>query len=172
MEEAQLRPATPDDALALAVLASQVFIDTYAPDGISAKIAREVTQTFAVESMARLLTDDTTQVVVAEQRGHLQGFAQWRRGAFATLPDLPSAEVQRLYVLRSFAGHGLGSRLLARCEQDAQAAGASQVWLTAWVENSRALGFYPRLGYVDSGKTQYVFEDETFENRVLVKRLR
>ena len=37
-----LRDARPDDALALSVLSTAVWVDTYATDGVRATIAREV----------------------------------------------------------------------------------------------------------------------------------
>ena len=37
-----LRPATPADAPTLSALAIQVFLDTYAPEGIRPAVAREV----------------------------------------------------------------------------------------------------------------------------------
>ena len=166
-----LRPATPSDALALSVLASQVFVETYGPEGISPRFAREVTQTFDVRALASLLAGGDTRVVVAEEADRLQGFVQWRAGQQALLPDLPSAEVQRLYVLRALAGRGIGSRLLARAEGDAASLGAKQSWLTAWVGNKSALAFYARRGYGAAGTAPYVFEDESWDNQVLVKPL-
>lgn len=124
-----------------------------------------------MRSLASLLAGGDTHVVVAEEDDRFQGFVQWRAGHQALLPDRPSAEVQRLYVLRALAGRGIGSRLLARAESDAAALGLQQSWLTAWVGNERALAFYARQGYRLAGSTPYVFEDESWDTQVLMKPL-
>jgi len=167
-----LRFAGPSDALCIGVLATQVFLDTYATDGIRPSLAREVQHHLSADAIARLLADPATVFIVAERTGHLIGFAQVTIGATHERagPDA-TVELDRLYVQRAFAGKGVGTMLLGRAEELARARGAGALWLTAWVGNRRALAFYARRGYVDAGATTYVFENEQHENRVLVRPL-
>ena len=105
-----LRPATADDALCLGVLAMQVFLDTYATDGIRPPIAREALDSYAPAVYQRLLQTPGLFILVAEQQGHLVGFAQVAMGATHTLVDHPApAELDRLYVQEHFTGRGLVS---------------------------------------------------------------
>lgn len=177
-----LRPARPDDALVLGALATQVFLDTYATDGIRSALVREVQQSFGPEAMARLLARPTVGLLVAEQQGHLLGFVQFAPGArhhvvdeWADGPaDPATAEIERLYVLRHFQGQGLGKALMAAAAGQARDAGCTRLWLTAWVGNAHARAWYGRQGWRDIGATPYCFksdgfEGESFENRVLVK---
>lgn len=76
-----LRVADANDALCIAVAGTQVFLDTYAPDGIRPTLAREVLDHFSTAAVAALLRDPATTFVVAESSGHLLGFVQWTRGA-------------------------------------------------------------------------------------------
>ena len=48
-------------------------------------------------------------------------------------------------------------------------AGADSPWLAVWTGNKRALTFYRALGYESVGTMAYTFEDQTYENQVLVK---
>jgi hypothetical protein len=50
------RLALPSDALCLSVLATQVFLDTYATQGIRPAIAREVRQYLSEEAFAEILS--------------------------------------------------------------------------------------------------------------------
>lgn len=168
----QLRAATPDDALCIGVLATQVFLDTYATEGIRPAIAREALQTMAPGVFAPLLAEPSIRFLLAERNEHLVGFVQW------TFPEphemvhaRQPAELQRLYVQERFAAQGVGTRLLRAAEADAAALGADLMWLTAWSGNQRARGFYARRGYVDAGTTSHRFEGETFENRLFVRPL-
>ena len=167
-----LRVAEPSDALCIGVLATQVFLDTYAMDGIRPSLAREVLHHLSTGAIARSLADPATVFLVAERAGHLIGFAQLTIGAtHACAGPEATVELGRLYVQRAFAGKGVGTMLLARSEELARARGAGSLWLTAWVGNRRALAFYARRGYADVGATTYEFEDEQYENRVFVRPL-
>jgi GNAT superfamily N-acetyltransferase len=171
-DDLRYRPATAADALCLGVLATQVFLDTYAPAGIRPALAREVLASCSVEAYAALLADPGVRIAVAECAGHLAGFAQLRLDApHPGLPGLRAAELDRLYVQEPFTGRGVGRRLLQEAERTAAASGAQAVWLTAYVGNARALAFYPRQGYADAGATVFEFEGESHGNRIFVKPL-
>lgn len=167
-----LRDARPDDALVIGVLGTQVFLDTYATSGIRPLLAREVREHFATETIAARLAEPHTRFVLAERAGHLIGFAQLGLGARQALVAAePAVELQRLYVQARFSGQGVGKALVAASAKRAAAWGARALWLTAWVGNERALAWYRRQGWRELGSTDYVFEDERFENRVFERRV-
>ena len=167
-----LRLATPADALCIGVLATQVFLETYATEGVRPSLAREVLAHCSTAAIADRLAQPSTRFIVAEAVGHLRGFAQLSCESRHALVDARrAAQLDRLYVQARFSGIGLGMTLLRHVEQCAAQFGADVLWLTAWVENRRALAFYRRQGYEDVGATPYVFEDEQYENRVMRKSL-
>jgi ribosomal protein S18 acetylase RimI-like enzyme len=166
------RPAVPADALCLSALAIQVFLHTYATEGIRPPIAREVFGTYAEAAFHRHIDEPHTRLRVAEREGHLLGFSQLTLGATHPLaPAGTQAELLRLYVQEPFTAMGVGTRLLREAEDVARAAGAGVLWLTPWVHNQRARAFYARRGYEDCGLTWFTFEGESHENRVLARRL-
>ncbi len=174
MNDLVLRAADAADAPCVSALAAQVFLDTYATDGITRWFVRELDEHLSVTAIAALLARADTRVVLAERAGRLIGFAQCTRATTHGLLDTPAAqavELDRLYVQRPFLATGVGSALLRRAEADATAAGAAVLWLTAWVGNARALRFYAARGYADRGATTYTFDGETFENRLFARRL-
>lgn len=167
------RPARPDDALCLGVLSTQVFLDTYATQGIRRAIANEALGLHSVAAYEALLADASVTLLVAECAGHLIGFSQVGNGASDPLvPTAAASELRRLYVQAPFTGRGVGRDLLRQAEKAAAARGAEMLWLTAWEGNARALRFYPRCGYEDLGGTVYSIEGEQFPNRLLGKRIR
>lgn len=172
----ELRAARADDALCLSVLAMQVYLHTYATQGIRAAIAREVHAEFAPAVFEALLGRADTWLQMAEQQGHLIGFAQNTWGAAhaftqALAPAARPAELARLYVQEPFTAHGVGSALLLSAEQAASDRGCDLLWLTPWVHNHRALAFYARRGYTDCGETVHLIEGEKHGNRVFAKVL-
>lgn len=173
MDNLLIRPALPADALCLHVLATQVFVETYSVSGIREALAREVVSQFSLEACTRLLAKPGSRILLAEIEHHLVAFAEVRVGAgHGLVGDVPAAELNRLYVQRPFIRRSIGSALLREAERTAAKSGASTLWLTAWVGNTRALGFYASQGYRELGVTQHEFEGEQVENRLFAKAVR
>jgi diamine N-acetyltransferase len=167
-----LRRAAAADALCISVLATQVFLDTYATDGIRPSIAREVHEHFSPAAVSALLAAPSSRLIVAERAGHMIGFAQLTLGSIHELvPARPTAELNRLYVQERFAGSGVGKALLGEAEALAAAEGAVTLWLACWAGNHRALAFYARRGYEELGAARYVFENERYETRIFAQAL-
>ena len=168
----QLRAARADDALCLGVVATQVFLDTYATQGIRDAIAQEVQRAFSTEAMRALINAPNTSLWLAERAGHVIGFAQWTVGTTQALVQSPRpAELDRLYVQEPFTRAGVGSALLRQAEAAAAQAGCTALWLSPWVHNERALAFYARHGYINLGLTTFLMEGEAIDNYALSKSL-
>lgn len=166
---ARLRIAAPNDAESISGLAILVFLSTYAADGVRADLTREALTVCSVARFAAALADPHQRLVLIESRDHLLAFSQLSLTPSAARPGAPAGyELIRLYVHPAFQRQSLGRRLLAdveaQCRTNAQA-----LWLTAWSGNRRALDFYRVLGFRDIGAKPYVFESQTYENRILLK---
>jgi diamine N-acetyltransferase len=167
-----LRAASATDAQCLGVLATQVWLDTYATDGIRETIAAEVLHSFSPEAIGALIAAPAVTIVLAENNAHLIGFAQWTAGAdHALVNGVNPAELDRLYVQERAAGRGVGTLLLESAERTARSQGIDALWLQAWVHNDRALRFYSKHAYVDLGSSEFWMGPEVHENRVLAKQL-
>jgi ribosomal protein S18 acetylase RimI-like enzyme len=167
-----LRIGAPGDALSVAALAIQVFLDTYATDGIRSDLAREAFNEYSSLRFEERLADPTRLFILAEREGHLLGFAELSLVHTRPNDQTPEGkELIRLYVQPAFQREGIGSALLRSAELKCASPQAQTLWLTAWAGNQRALSFYRACGYHDVGSTSYVFEGNAYENRILVKQL-
>jgi diamine N-acetyltransferase len=167
-----LRMACGDDAVTIAALAVQVFLDTYATEGIRPDLAREAFSEYGVHAFAARLAEPGRSFVLVEKDDGLLGFTE------VVLSALPSpagrgagAQLVRLYVHPAAQRLGLGRALLMRAEQLVQAAKLTSLWLTAWDGNHKARAFYAHAGYEDVGATTYSFQSHTYANRVFAKPL-
>ncbi|WAC73992.1 GNAT family N-acetyltransferase [Roseateles sp. SL47] len=169
---ATLRQAAAHDADTLSALGIQVFLDTYATDGIRPDLAREALQEFSSAEWLDRLSQPQRRVVLAEVGRGLIGFAEVQLAPTpAPGTDTLGAELVRLYVQPAFQRSGVGTQLIAAAEQMAQSARLPSLWLTAWEGNHRALAFYARRGYADRGDTFYEIEGQRYVNRVLQRML-
>jgi GNAT superfamily N-acetyltransferase len=156
-----IRTANEGDAAAVSQLADLTFREAYADDNPAGDIERHCAQTFTAERQRAEIAAAGTSVFVAAAAGQLVGYAQVQVGAPAPSgtigdPGASSAELRRLYVVRSCYGTGLGRALLARAIDCARASRATSLWLCVWERNARAIGFYRKLGFRAIGAEEFV----------------
>lgn len=150
------------------MLAAQVWLHTYATDGISVVIARYVLAELSAAKFAAMLTRECSTVLVAEVNGHTVGYALVKEGV-ACPNGGPNVEVASLYVQEHFVGKGIGSALLRACQQLALLrTGSSAVWLTVNAKNYPAIAFYKKHGLAQTGTAYFELGGEKHENHVLV----
>jgi GNAT superfamily N-acetyltransferase len=172
MHDVACRLAAPVDAPTLSALAIQVFLGTYAEDGIGPSVAHEAHELLSPTAFDAALADPTHTLVLAERDGRLLGFAQLAfPSRHALVPHENSAELVRLYVQERSTRRGIGRALLGQAEDEAVVRGASTLWLSVWAPNLRALAFYDRCGYASLGASIYRYRDDVYETRVFSKRL-
>jgi len=163
------RTATPQDALTLSVLATQVFLDTYATRGVDTDLAKEASVMYSQAEFLKRLQDPNVDITVAQNGDYFVAFLDLTSGTRCPVASIEGLEVMRLYVQAPFQRRGVGRQLMALAERRALDRGSRHLWLTAWSGNARALAFYPTIGYQDVGATPYVIEGKEYENRVFVK---
>ena len=73
------------------------------------------------------------------------------RKSLAAFSDKPSAELMRIYFLKSYHGTGLAAQLLNYCFDFLRTKGFEQVYLSVWEHNERAKAFYTKHGFINSG---------------------
>ncbi len=168
----ELRIATPSDAVTVSALSVQVFLDTYATEGIRPDLAREAFLEYSTDAFDKRLREAKRTFIVAEAGAGLLGYAEVHLSPLtAPAEQISGAELVRLYVQPAAQRRGVGRALLERMEQAVLAASSPSIWLTAWEGNSNARAFYARMGYSDVGATTYTFQGNTYGNRVFVKHL-
>jgi len=163
-----VRPAVAADARTLAALAIQVWLDTYATDGMNDLLASHVLGEFTPAKFAASIEDAGTCLLVAEIDRHLVGYALVRFGVAQPLVASTDTELCTLYVQEPFTGCGVGSALLREVRAAVrERTGTEALWLSVNVRNRRACDFYEKHGLVEKGRTHFVLGEGRHENHVL-----
>ncbi len=156
----RLLPADGGDPAAmarLAALATAAYLPHYADlwtDGGLGYAARA----FAPARLAALAGDPRVRLRLITARGEPAGFAQWQLPAAALIdgatgePGCAAVYLERLYLLRSATGLGLGAAVLAAVEDDAREQGLAAVWLRAMSCRPALVAYYRRHGYEPVGE--------------------
>jgi ribosomal protein S18 acetylase RimI-like enzyme len=145
----EIRPATPDDAAAIAAVGRETWHDTY--DGIMGREAVEerVAEWYDPGTVRGYFADEAFRAYVAETADGVVGYAYSRRGQDVNADD-PGTGVWHLpavYVHPDAQGDGIGAALVGRVEADARDADAGVVRLVVLAANEAARGFYEARGY-------------------------
>jgi len=152
------------DAESLSALGAQVWLHTYATQGIRASIAKYVVAEFTPDRFCLMIEDSDCRLVVAEHCGHLLGYSLVTLGNACPDTQEHQAELVNLYVLEHFSGRGIGTKLLRESEKI-----DGKLWLAVNVKNDRAIAFYEQRGYQKVGETDFHLDDEKHKNYVLVQ---
>jgi ribosomal protein S18 acetylase RimI-like enzyme len=163
-----IRSATASDASMIAALGMQVWLHTYATDGISPLIADYVLAEFTAGKIGALLDDPDVALLVAEIGGNLVGFVLIRFGSESRQAKT-SVEIERIYVQEHFHRRGIGTALMQGAQEESERrTGSRRVWLMVYIHNVDAIAFYLRHGFVRAGVGYFELGDERHENHLLV----
>jgi len=146
----QIRPAEPDDALAVArvhVRSWQVAYRTLLPDEYLDGLRPEERAGRYVFGSLDPLTPAT---IVASEAGAIRGFATTAPARDADVPD--HGELWALYVDPDWWGRGIGTALASAARAQLAALGFQQAVLWLLAGNSRAARFYRHDGWVPDGR--------------------
>lgn len=168
----QIRVGTPSDADCLSVLATQVWLHTYATDGITDVIAQYILAELTPTKMVASLSDPDTCFFVVEYKRGLVGFATIKFGVPCPGEFGPGVELQTLYVQEHFVGFGVGKSLLHTATAKTLEQPNLPLWLTVNAKNTHAIAFYERQGFSRISSTFFVLGQERHENYLLIRRNR
>jgi len=140
--------ATAKDAVLLAAIARDTFIESHGHSAPAADIDAYINEKYSTAVFIEELNDPGNIYHILYHEGKAAGFSK-------IIFDLPYtgstlqniAKLERIYLLKAFYGLQLGLQLLrfnmALCQQHHQ----QGIWLYVWKENARAVHFYTRAGF-------------------------
>ena len=143
---------TVSDVSILRGIARDTFIETFSEANKAEDMERYLTENFSEEQLARELSNPDSFFYVAEVNGHVVGYLKLNTAHAQTEPQAANAlEIERIYVLGSYHGGGVGQALSHHAMSVAEDRKASYVWLGVWEHNHRALRFYEKNGFIAFG---------------------
>jgi ribosomal protein S18 acetylase RimI-like enzyme len=168
-----LRPATADDAAALAAFAALTFTDTYRDLDDAQEIADYVAEHFRPDVMAGVIADPRCATLLACAGDRLAGYAIVRDEAAPPCVAGPAPlQLWRLYLDHAFIGRGLGAALLQAAHDEAARRGGRTLWLGVYDRNVRAVAFYERAGFALVGGRDFLFGGRIYVDPIYATTVR
>jgi diamine N-acetyltransferase len=155
-EEIALRLCVTGDEDALALVGAATFLETFAGLLTGSDILTHCRVQHGAAQYAAWLENPDYKLCLAELNRAPVGFA------VLSPPDLPVAvtnddmELKRIYLLHRFQGGGLGRRLLEWSVAQARSLRKRRLLLGVKADNTGALAFYDRVGFVRIGERKFL----------------
>lgn len=160
------RDATAADAALMAEIGTRTFVETfghlYSKENLDAFLENHSESVWRSE-----LENPAFAVRIAEIDGQAVGFAKLGPPSLPFDPRGPSAELRQLYVLAPWQGRGIAHDLMRWAIDHARAQGASDLYLSVFVDNHRARRFYERYGFAFVGTYAFMVGTHADEDHVM-----
>lgn len=156
------------DVVRLSLLFQQVYLQTYALEGITFEFAHFIQKRFSPRVLEDLIQNEPARLLVAYYSGNPVGAAEVHFEGVCPIDKVVGPELSKLYVLERFCGQGVGFGLLGEVEKELRLKGHTSLWLEAWENNLRAVQFYQRQQYQIIGRADFTIE-ATYKNWVMRK---
>ena len=165
------RDATPQDGPELDAMARAVWLETFGHSGSAEDIALYLAKAYGPHGdLTRHLSDADHRFRLACADGAIVGYAK------LSVPWLPeqwvgprARQLSQLYVEGAHRGAGVAQALMDWTICTARAEGASELLLTVWEENPRAMRFYEKRGFEHIGDYEFPMGKQI--DRDLIMRL-
>ena len=162
----KLRSAAAGDCAALAALSIEVWTGTYLREGVNETFARFVLNSFTPGHFADLLNDPGETLIISQNRVGIDGYIRVTENRASPVGG-PTVEISTLYVQPRHHGRGIGEALLRAGLDHCEAKGFGAPWLATNSENTPAIAFYHRQGFVTVGDTVFEIDGVGYPNTVL-----
>ncbi len=149
MENIILKRATASDLAQLQVISKQTFLEAFSSTNNEDDMIQYVEKSFSRVQLQSELENNDTAFYLATLADSVIGYLKLNFGQSQTeLKDKEGMEIERIYVSKDYLGKEVGKLLMEKAIQVAQSAGVNYVWLGVWEENSRAISFYQKNGFI------------------------
>jgi ribosomal protein S18 acetylase RimI-like enzyme len=167
-----IREAELGDAENIAVLKQQVWISTYAVEGIRKEFSDYVLSEFTLPKVQQGILDGGTKTLIAVVDGHVIGCVEVVANLVCPVqPTAGSSEISVLYVLERFCGIGVGQLLLDEAFVLMRSFSVTTTWLTVYHQNDRAINFYRKNHFEQVGTTNFEMGGNEYENYIMIRQL-
>ena len=153
MENIDIRRVTLNDIDQLQKISRQTFYETFSAGNTEENMKQYLEEGFSLEKLTAELNDKNSAFYFAVLDNHIIGYLKLNFGTSQTeLQDDKALEIERIYVVQKFHRKRVGQLLYEQAMQIARQMNADYVWLGVWEENTRAINFYKKNGFVEFDK--------------------
>lgn len=163
------------DAPALAALARDTFVETFAHLYDPADLDSFLAEAKTPEALARWIANPSARIMLAEDGDQFAGYCIINLNSKLDYDGKGSrvADLDQLYMLSPWQGQGIAPRLMDWAIGAAREGGAEHLILSVWQGNHKAQHFYRKYGFEEAGTAHFMVgrqRDDEFIYRLILSR--
>lgn len=161
MDNITIQKITIDDLVRLQKVGRQTFFETFSPNNTPENISKYLNEGFSESQLTKELTNPNSEFYFAIFEGAAIGYLKINFGTSQTeLQDDQAIEIERIYILNEFQGKRVGQLLYNKAVDIARERKVQYLWLGVWEENTKAIDFYKKNGFVAFDKHIFKLGDD------------
>lgn len=153
MNQIKINKASLEDFKIIQEIGRQTFLESFASSTTEADMAEYLEESFNEKKISSELANPGSMFFIALDNENLVGYLKVNTGKTQKeLQDDTALEIERIYVKSSHHGKMVGQLLYSKALEIAMLQNKAYLWLGVWEENSRAIRFYEKNGFVTFDK--------------------
>lgn len=147
------------------------FAETFAVNNTAENMAKYLTEEFSLARLSEQIDNKDCVFFFARLGERVIGYLKLNFGESQTeLKGTSAMEIERIYVLNEFHGKKVGQLLYQKAIDVASEMQMNYVWLGVWEENTRALNFYKKNGFVAFDQHIFMLGDDK-QTDIMMKKV-
>lgn len=172
MENLRIKKATISDIEQLQKIGRQTFQEAFSEGNSEENMAIYLEEGFSLKKLTTELNSTNSEFHFAILADQVIGYLKLNFGQSQTeLKDEGALEIERIYVLQEFHGKKVGQALYEKAIQIANQKDVQYIWLGVWEENTRAINFYKKNGFVEFDTHIFKLGDDEQTDIMMKKEL-
>ena len=157
MNEMELYQVQKSDLLALQEISRQTFFDTFAIANKEEDMNQYLEVNFSLDQLVEELNNPSTSFFFAKSNNEILAYLKLNEAEAQTEKrEVPSMEIERIYVRKEYQNRGVGQFLLDFSFQLTKNKKMKLIWLGVWEHNVSAIRFYERNQFQLFGKHSFI----------------
>jgi ribosomal protein S18 acetylase RimI-like enzyme len=170
MTNIDIKEVSINDIVELQKISRQTFHETFAKLNSEENMAKYLEEELSIEKLTAELNNTNSAFYFAVYNAQVIGYLKLNFGESQTeLKEQKAVEIERIYVLKEFHGQHIGQLLYDKAIQVARKKNAEYVWLGVWEENTKAINFYKKNGFIEFDKHIFLLGDDA-QTDIMMKR--
>lgn len=157
MNEFEIHQVQKTDLLALQEISRQTFLDTFGEVNTSEDMNHYLEVNLSMEQLTLELSNPHTTFYFAKNGKEILAYLKLNVAEAQTeRRNIPSMEIERIYVRKEYQNRGVGQFLLDYSIQITKYKQLNLIWLGVWEHNLSAIRFYERNQFKFFGKHSFM----------------
>ncbi|KEK09202.1 GNAT family N-acetyltransferase [Lysinibacillus fusiformis] len=150
----------------------ETFNDTFKDQNSPENMTAYLEKAFTEDRLEKELSNEASEFYLIYDNDVIAGYLKVNvNDAQSEQMGNESLEIERIYIRQSFQGRGLGKYLMNKAIELAEAQNKSSIWLGVWDKNDNAIGFYKKIGFVQTGAHSFFMGEEEQIDLIMTKTL-